>query len=136
LAKTHKSDPNCDSEWVNGSEKKGVLIDKRDLSKYPELVDIFWQRFEELENKSYDNIVNGKELKTFAIVAADIDEDLTAAILPPLLLGCFDASTFFALLTFLPLFNSPNAIATSAESLYILAGRDFINFNNSSFEVF
>src|SRR5215213_5189875 len=72
--------------------------------------------------------------KTLAIVAADIDEDLTA-ILPPLLLGCSDASTFFALLTSLPLFNSPNDIAISAESLYILSGRDFIKFNNSSFEL-
>jgi hypothetical protein len=63
LANTHKSGPNSDCGWVNGLEKKGILIDKRDLSKYPELVDIFWQRFEELENKSYDNIVNGKELK-------------------------------------------------------------------------
>jgi hypothetical protein len=69
--------------------------------------------------------------KTLAIVAADIDEDLTA-ILSPLLLGCFDASTLSALLTFLPLFNSPNAIATSAESLYVRSGRDFIRSKSSS----
>ena len=42
---------------------------------------------------------------TFATVAAEIDEDATAA-LPPL-----------ALLGFFLLFSSPNAIATSAESL-------------------
>jgi hypothetical protein len=40
------------SEWVNGLEKEGILIDKRDLSKHSELVDIFWQRFGELENES------------------------------------------------------------------------------------
>src|SRR5215203_555006 len=68
--------------------------------------------------------------KTFAIVAAEIEEDLTA-VLPPLLLGCSDASTSFAVLTSLPLFNSPNAIATSAESLYVRSGRDFIRSKSS-----
>jgi predicted transcriptional regulator len=53
------------SEWVNGLEKKGILIDKRDLSKYPELVYIFWQKFEELENESScsNKIVKGEKLK-------------------------------------------------------------------------
>lgn len=68
--------------------------------------------------------------KTFAIVAADIDEDLTAA-LPPLLLGFSDASTSFEVLTSHPLFNSPNAMATSAESLYVRSGRDFIRSKSS-----
>jgi hypothetical protein len=54
--------------------------------------------------------------RTFAIVAAEIDEEITA-VLPPFLLGCSDALTSAAVLTFLPLFNSPNAIATSAVSI-------------------
>jgi hypothetical protein len=53
---------------------------------------------------------------TFATVAAEIEED-TIAVLPPLVLGFSVSSISLALLSLFPLFNSPNAIATSAESL-------------------
>ena len=53
--------------------------------------------------------------RTFAIDAAERED--VAAVLPPFLLGCSTAATSFSLLIFLPLFNSPNATATSAESL-------------------
>jgi hypothetical protein len=44
------------------------------------------------------------------MVAAEIDEDVTAA-LPPLILGFSVSSTCFAVLTSFPLFSSPKAIA-------------------------
>jgi hypothetical protein len=53
--------------------------------------------------------------KTLAIVAAEID--VVAAATPTFLLGCSDLDTSSVVLGSFPLFNSPIAIATSAESL-------------------
>ena len=65
--------------------------------------------------------------RTFAIDAAEIDD--VAGVIPPFLLGCCCSApaTSFSLLICFPLFNSPNAIATSAESLQVRDGRDFMS---------
>lgn len=61
--------------------------------------------------------VFGKSIpdKAFAIAAAEID--YVAVVLPPFLLDLHEAWTSSAVLTPFALFNSPIAIATSAESI-------------------
>jgi hypothetical protein len=51
-----------------------------------------------------------------AILAAEIDDDFSA-LLPPFLLGGSNLASLAALLGLFPLFSSPSAIPTSAESL-------------------
>lgn len=65
-----------------------------------------------------------------AILAAEVDEDFNA-LLPPFLLGGSNFAIRAAPLGLFPLFNSPNAMATSAESLYIRSGNEPIRINSA-----
>src|SRR5437867_4433436 len=65
-----------------------------------------------------------------AIPDAEIFLDFKA-LLPPFLLGVSKLATLTAFLGRFPLFNSPKAIATSAESLQLRFGSELIRFKRS-----